>query len=398
LRTLLNDLRIDRETLAVAFCTVPLGIAVAESFLFIAFAARMVRLLRRRTSVRFPRVLWFWLAWAGLEVLSWCLSPDLRAGWGEMRHLFVLAVVLLVLPALDGPRYQVAVWRGIFLAATISATFLVSKFVFRLVYYSREISTVSDPSLYLRTGGLINHWMVYGTVEIMVFAGLLAFWDFFPEKRRAWLPVYALNVLAIILSMTRMLWVCCLLLLGIDLAWRRSRWVWAVPLLPLAFFIIAPGVLRTRLKESLRPDYYSNAERVQMLRVGWKMVKDSPLTGIGPGRVEGVYRDYLAPAEPVPSYHGHLHNNLAELAAEFGLPVAAAALAFVVSLSNELRKRWKAATDDDARFLCRTSILGLIGFLATGLFDYTYGHSLGLILVSFVVLTPLLPPVPCSGN
>jgi O-antigen ligase len=195
-----------------------------------------------------------------------------------------------------------------------------------------------------------------------------------------------------------MLWVCCLLLLGIDLAWRRSKWVWVVPLLPLAFFIIAPGVLRTRLKESLRPDYYSNAERVQMLRVGWKMVKDSPLTGIGPGRVEGVYRDYLAPAEPVPSYHGHLHNNLAELAAEFGLPVAAAALAFVVALSNELRKRWKAATDDEARFLCRTSILGLIGFLATGLFDYTYGHSLGLILVSFVVLTPLLPTVPCSDS
>lgn len=128
-----------------------------------------------------------------------------------------------------------------------------------------------------------------------------------------------------------------------------------------------------------------------MLRVGWKMVKDSPFTGTGPGRVEGLYRAYLSPVDPVPSYYGHLHNNVVELAAEFGLPVVAAALAFVVALSNDLGKRWKAAIDREARFLCRISILGLIGFLAAGLFDYTYGHSLGLILVSFAVLTPLFP-------
>jgi O-antigen ligase len=336
--------------------------------------------------------------WAGLEILSWCFSPDLRAGRGEMRHLFLLTVVFLTLPALDEIRYQTAVWRGMFVAATLSSTVLVGRFLFRLVHYSREISAAPDPSAYLRTGGLIDHWMIYGTIEIVIFAGLLAFWDLFPEQRKAWLPAYALNGLAIALSMTRMLWVCSVLLLGIDLAWRRSKWVWIVPLLPLAFFFIAPGVLRTRMRESLRPGYYSNAERIQMLRVGWKMVKDSPLTGVGPGRVEGLYRNYLSPSEPVPAYYGHLHNNVVELAAEFGLPVVAAALAFVVALWNELYKQWKAADDRETRFLCRTSILGLVGFLTAGLFDYTYGHSLGLILVSFAVLTPLLTTSSPSRN
>ena len=38
-----------------------------------------------------------------------------------------------------------------------------------------------------------------------------------------------------------------------------------------------------------------------------------------------------------------------------------------------------------------TGLLGLIGFLVAGMFDYTYGHSLALILLSFVVLIPLIP-------
>jgi hypothetical protein len=36
-------------------------------------------------------------------------------------------------------------------------------------------------------------------------------------------------------------------------------------------------------------------------------------------------------------------------------------------------------------------LLALIGYVVAGLFEYTYGHSLGLILLSFAVLSPLLP-------
>jgi lipopolysaccharide/colanic/teichoic acid biosynthesis glycosyltransferase len=42
----------------------------------------------------------------------------------------------------------------------------------------------------------------------------------------------------------------------------------------------------------------------------------------------------------------------------------------------------------DSIFLARTSLTGFAAFLAAGIFDYTYGHSLGLILLSFVVLAP----------
>ena len=128
-----------------------------------------------------------------------------------------------------------------------------------------------------------------------------------------------------------------------------------------------------------------------MLRVGWSMLRQHPWAGVGPGRVDALYTSYLAPGEPVPAYHGHLHDNLVQLAAEFGLPVAAASLIFVGALYAALRKRSRAAAKRDDQFLCRAAILALIGFLLSGLAEYTYGHALGLILLSFAVLSPLVP-------
>jgi O-antigen ligase len=164
-------------------------------------------------------------------------------------------------------------------------------------------------------------------------------------------------------------------------------------------FAVAPGPVRSRVTESLRPEYYSNAERVQMLRVGWRMVLDHPISGVGPGRVEKLYQSYLSPGDPVPAYHGHLHNNLVELAAEFGVPATLAAILFVAVLFHDLTKQCRAAAGRDTQFLCHASILGAIGFVVAGMFDYTYGHSLGLILFSFVALSPLMSPASVSkGN
>jgi O-antigen ligase len=157
--------------------------------------------------------------------------------------------------------------------------------------------------------------------------------------------------------------------------------------------------VRFRLTGALRPAYYSNAERLQMLGVGAKMVRDRPLTGIGPGRVDGLYTSYLSAEDPIPAYHGHLHNNLFQLAAEFGLPVVVAAGLFVVVLVKHVREKLRTAPDREAQFLCRAALLGLAGFLAAGMFEYTYGHSLGLILLSFTTLAPLISgEQPAAGS
>ncbi len=379
--------KLDALLVGLALCAVPVSIALTEIFLMTAIVARTVQLLRRRTDLRLPRVFWFWLAWAALEILVWLRSPSMRAGQGEMRHLLLIGGLFLAVPALDRLVDRVAVWRGILITATISSLTLIGTFLWRLLFYRSDL----DPAVYLRNGGLLHHWMIYAVVELLVFGALLEFWRLYPEEHRWYVPMLAINGLAILLSLTRMLWVCSLLVFAVHLAWRRSRWIWVVPLIPVAAFLLAPGPVRNRVTTSMHPDYYSNAERIQMLGVGWKMIQGSPVTGVGPGRVDELYVSYLSPGDPVPAYHGHLHNNLVQLAAEFGLPVTIAALLFVSILFHDLRRASKSAVDRGDEFLFHTALLGLMGFLASGLFDYTYGHSLAIILIGFVVLMPLIP-------
>jgi hypothetical protein len=134
-------------------------------------------------------------------------------------------------PSIERRKLLIA-WKGVFVSATISSALLIGEFFYRLQIYKDEIAAGGDSNLYLRSGGLLHHWMVYGTVEILVVAGIIGFWLAYETQRRRLLPIIAINAVAIILSLTRMTWVTCLLVVGIALVWTRSRWIWAMPLLP----------------------------------------------------------------------------------------------------------------------------------------------------------------------
>jgi O-antigen ligase len=379
----------DRWPLILGLWAVPASIAVSEFFLSIAALVQLAKLSRRRVQLRLPRCLWLWLAWVVLALFVWALSPEPALGWSEIRHLLLLGVLFVTLSGFERPQDLLTAWKGIFVVATISSLVLIGEFFYRLHLHSAEIAAGGMASFYLRSGGLLHHWMIYGTIEILVVAGLIAYWSAYPGQRHRLWPVLAINGVAVVLSLTRMAWITCMVLITIGLLWRRSRWIWALPLVALVFYVFAPDAVRSRVAEATDPSYYSNAERLQMIEVGWNMVKDHPLTGVGPGRVDKLYEGYLRPGDPVPAYHGHLHNNFLQLAAQFGIPVTGIALLFLVFAFRDLFQARNAAASADSRFLSETAILALIGFVFSGLFEYTYGHSLGLIMITFATLPAL---------
>ena len=165
-----RDQEIGARLFGLALCAVPASIAVAEGLLVGSLFCRLIALGRRREKVDLPRVFWLWLLWASLELFSWLHSPELRAG-REIRHLLLIAGLFLLVPVLDSDRDRVAVWRGIVFVATVSSLVLIAQFTWRLFFYRGEL----DPIIYLRGGGLLHHWMIYGTVETLVFASLLSY-------------------------------------------------------------------------------------------------------------------------------------------------------------------------------------------------------------------------------
>jgi O-antigen ligase len=388
--------RLESLAAIAGLCAVPLSIAVCESFLAIALVLYVARMVRDRTPLDLPRVCWLWLGWAGLEVFSWFHSPNMKAGRGEMRHLLLIAAVFAILPVLDRPEHKLAVWRGIFLTASIGSLSVVIGAIKRMIHYRLEMLLGGDPSFYARNGGFLHHWMIYATVEILIFGALLEFRVFYPEERGWSTPALGIHCLGILFSLTRTLWVGCFLIAAVHLLWHRSRWILALPALPVIAFLLAPAPVRSRVIDSSHSDYYSNAERVQMWSVGWKIIRQHPAFGVGPGRVEELYTSYLANGEPVPAYHGHLHNNALQLAAQFGVPVLAAAVFWLAILLKDLNRAFQRVQNREGRFFCRSAFLGIAGFLIAGMTDYTYGHALGLILFSFVAISPLTKVARCS--
>lgn len=383
---------LDRVALTLAIGAVPLSIAISESLLAVSLLARVLDRSKSRRPARLPLSFWLWLLLAALQVGSWLLSPDRKAGMSEMRHLLLLVSLGFLLSSLGVAGSRLRAWKAVFLSSGLGSIFLIVIFLRHVVMFHANVEAGGPARFYLRTGGFLGNWMVYAIVEVIVFAGLLSFRAFYPGEQKRWRLIWILNLIAIAVSLTRTLWFVCWLLAGIELARRRSKWLWAVAALPVLLYAATPGPVRSRIRGSMDPDYYPNQERIEMLRVSWRMIEKHPWIGVGAGRINELYLQYLKPHEPIPRYRGHLHNNLAQLASTFGLPVALAAILLVLALYRDLFLAFQAAHQQEELFCCLTSLLALTGFLIAGVFDYTYGHSLALILLSFAVLSPLVSP------
>ena len=87
---------------------------------------------------------------------------------------------------------------------------------------------------------------------------------------------------------------------------RDFRLLALLPVALGAFLIVAPADLTARLYSTFSLTDPSNVDRVAMMRSGLRIIKDDPLTGVGPDMIIQVYPHYRdksagQPAEPAPA-------------------------------------------------------------------------------------------------
>jgi O-antigen ligase len=139
----------------------------------------------------------------------------------------------------------------------------------------------------------------------------------------------------------------------------------------------------------INPDT-SGRDRLYMLRAGALMVRNHPFLGVGPEMVSEVYPIYVASDAPRRD-NPHLHNNLAQVAAERGIAGLAVWLWIVgLSFMTSVRELWKNRRDGPARAVAGGAFAVLLsGFLA-GLFEYNFGDSEFQMLFLFAMSIPLI--------
>ena len=149
-----------------------------------------------------------------------------------------------------------------------------------------------------RITGLMSHWMTFAGEMMIVLLVLAAFVLFSPASRRllpGWLAGAALVGVAVVLGMTRGVWLAtavgaCYLL------WRwRPRWIVLIPLAAAVGLWLAPSSVQTRFISMFRPqgEVDSNQQRVVVWRTGWAMIRAHPWFGIGPEHVALEFESYI---------------------------------------------------------------------------------------------------------
>ena len=96
----------------------------------------------------------------------------------------------------------------------------------------------------------------------------------------------------------------------------------------------------------------SNRDRIAMMKSGLRIIRDNPLTGVGPDMVIQVYPGYREPTA-VSQRNSHLHNVPLQIAAERGLPALAIWIWMIVTLCYGLMRRLKIP---ESRFLAAVAL------------------------------------------
>src|SRR5262249_62387059 len=133
-----------------------------------------------------------------------------------------------------------------------------------------------------RPQGTLGLYMTYSGLLMLVTCAAVAR-VMFAKHHRIWAAlVLPALLLALAFTFTRSAWVGACVGLGILFLLRDFRLIGLLPIVFGAFLVLAPPSLTARLYSTFSLTDPSNADRVAMMKSGWRTIKAKPPPGAGP--------------------------------------------------------------------------------------------------------------------
>lgn len=359
-------------TLLAIAGVVQFSIAAAQILLAVAIVCWVGVLVVHRERVTAPRFFWLLLAYAGATLVSAAFSLDPRTSFIDCKQLVLFLTVPIAYRFLNGARAAAL--------TTVIITFAAASAVVGIVQYG----ILHYDILIHRPQGTLGHYMTYSGLLMLALVVALAR-VLFARQERTWaaLVLPALAV-AIAVTLSRNAWVGVCVASAVLLTLKDFRLLAVLPIVAAAFFAIAPSTVMTRFNSIFDLKDPTNRDRLAMLREGEHMIRDHPLTGVGPNMVLRVYPEYRDP-DAVEKLNPHLHNVPMQIAAERGLPALAIWAAFVLVLLYDLGRRFYSGGD---RLLPAAALAAVVAMLTAGMFEHNFGDSEFLMLFLIIVTAP----------
>ena len=361
-----------------------LSIAAANILLALTAILWLTLIIKGNERVEAPAFFIPLLAYAGWTLVASFFSIDPQTSLVDSKQLLLFAIVPIAYRLLRGERSLTAVDVIISVAALSAAIGIIQ---FGILKWN---DTENRPQ------GALGLYMTYSGQLMLVLCLALARVLFWPRDRVWPLLVLPALVVAIVTTLSRNAWVGACAGVSLLFLFRDFRLLGLLPVAAAVFIAVAPAPVTDRLTSMFKvqdsrdqtttttASIQSNQDRIAMIRSGWRMIKDRPVTGVGPDMVERVYPVYRDPSA-VKQLNPHLHNVPVQIAAERGLPALALWLWMLAVLVRDyVRQRRSAAWV----FLSNAGLACVVAMLAAGMFEHNFGDSEFLMLFLFVATLP----------
>ena len=353
-----------------------LSIAVTQILLAVAAICWLASHVASGDRLEAPAFFWPLVAYAGLTLLSAGFAHEPGVSFTDCKQLVLLILVPIVYDLARGARAR-SVLSIILTVGAVSA--LVGIVQYGVLNYD---------NLGRRAQGTLSHWMTYSGTLMLVICGAVARL-LYGTSGRLWAALIMPALLAaLMVSITRSAWVGVGVGVGTLLLSKDFRLVAVIPIAVAVVMTLAPGVVTDRAQSIFNLNDPTTRDRVAMLQAGVAIVRDYPLTGVGPDQIALVYPRYRVPGAVNPT-NPHLHNVPMQIAAERGLPALAAWVWFVVSAITGLLGLLRRTRH---RSLAAAGLGAMAAMLAAGMFEYNFGDS------EFQMLLLVLVTLPFAAN
>ncbi len=361
---------------ALALCGVAaallFSIAIAQILLTVVVVIWLALIVSRRERVEAPAFFWPLAAYGAATIVSALFSPEPRVSLADCKQLVLFVLVPLT--------YRFAAGRRASMLVTVVLSFAAASAVYGIVQYAM----ITLNPLIQRPHGTLGHYMTYSGLLMLVIGAALAR-ILFGKSERMWAAaVMPALAVAVVVTLSRSAWVGACAAAALLLTLKDFRLLAVLPIVAAIFFAVAPPTVMSRFVSIFDMKDPTNRDRLAMLREGEHMIRDHPILGVGPNMVEVRYAEYRDP-DAVQKINPHLHNVPVQIAAERGLPALALWLWFVVSLTIDAARRFRAGHQ---RFLAATALAAIVAMLAAGLFEHNFGDSEFLMLFLILVTLP----------
>jgi len=366
---------LERVTFTLLLCFVAslqISIAVANVLLTALLACWLTGLVREHRGPTLPPAFWPLIGYGAITLVVSAFSLDPRTSLIDDKQLVLFAIVPAVYSLARGERAALVIDVIVSVGAASAAFGIIQ---YGLLHYD---------NLGRRPEGAMSHYMTYSGLLMLVICAAVGRLVF-GHRGRTW-PALVMPALVVALALTlgRSAWIGASAGVAVLFALKDLRLTALLPVLVFVLFVVAPGTVTSRARSIFDVQDPTNQDRLAMIEIGAKIIRDHPLTGVGPNMIPRVYEQYR-PDYAVNATNPHLHNVPLQIGAERGVPALLVWLWFIAALAVAHVRLFRSLSD---RVSAAAGLAAVVGMLAAGLFEYNFGDSEFLMLFLVLVTLP----------